>query len=727
MPIGELQINPDRIEHHSLDDGPEIGHDPIDEVALPDSLTAAYPGDSIAEASADSASGTLDESPDGPRVSASSYEEFDDPDDDDPDELSAGAAVALTTRRWRTSDATPMGPDRALPGRARTARPENPRPPKDAEPVEPAAADGFETTADTTRPHAIARALAELSLTGQDPREQPRVADKTTEQDGEDTAAVGEKPEVRAQADDAVNDGAQGSSDVQVHEQGGESAASESDDARADAAGGDGPTDPPDGGRPGADESPEDDEPRRVYELKNIPSMKARGDAALPERPRNYTNFEPHKAEQVRTAQATPTIREVSPKGKRISHTIAGVGSAVINIGKAETARLKISVNPELQDTGVGHRLAMASADELVKQGIRVAKVDIQSEAGLRTLVSVYGNSLSFAADGFDDVLQPTQALEVAQAERPVYAIIDVDRFLETHYEYRPSRNLNIQVIDRVNLNDVLQSEELVSAEEIGTVTQSESDEAPAAIAVGGDVSGPVRGFKERVKGLRNPAEAEHAFTVFEEMLANWKAHVFEFGLSEFRGNAGEDHGFVVLYREFNPQTEQWTLCLSRYHHNVGHPNDITDFTIVDRLDEQANPKDIKKAEAQEQSGAGAARAAATPEEAARERRLEDLANKYEAEGKPERAAAIRRAKDAAEAGRGSAMTRRYTLQQGVYRILDDHGACVGGEVFYRIRSEPVEIPKQESDDELSEAERLEVALASFPDLDGDDTPEQQV
>lgn len=219
------------------------------------------------------------------------------------------------------------------------------------------------------------------------------------------------------------------------------------------------------------------------------------------------------------------------PDGNQSSFQVADDGERrVVN-------NWNITINDGQQDFGIGRRLAKETADELVRQEVDQLDFTIDSEAALRTAVSVFGDSMAYTDPrGEVAVANPKQALELLNRRTPdegeasegMQVAVDIGSFANRHLAYHTAEDET--VFDRCDFANI-------QADESG-------------------MFGEVHAFRQRLLGLPEP-HATNATLAFNELLANYESHVSPV-------NPGERYEVRVSWVR-DPDTDQQHVRLTNY------------------------------------------------------------------------------------------------------------------------------------------------------------------
>lgn len=218
------------------------------------------------------------------------------------------------------------------------------------------------------------------------------------------------------------------------------------------------------------------------------------------------------------------------PGGNRSSYQISE------SEGRWTAVNWRIDINKEQRDLGIGRRLAKETADELIRQGVDTLDFDIESEAALRTAFTVFDHHISYTAPDGSEISTPQQALamiersrsETAESPSGIHASVDIHSFFARDAAYHTTDGEHI--IDRCDFSNA-------QADEHG-------------------MYGEVHAFRQRLLGLPEP-HATNATLAFNELLANYKAHVLPV-------NAGERYEIRTSWVQ-DPDTRQSHIRLTNY------------------------------------------------------------------------------------------------------------------------------------------------------------------
>lgn len=281
---------------------------------------------------------------------------------------------------------------------------------------------------------------------------------------------------------------------------------------------GDGPIDPPNDRRETADDEG------------GLPKRERGDERSLPDAERERL-VEVSRARILHSERDNDTHVLSLPDGNRSSFQVAADGEQRV------ATNWRIDIHEGQQDFGIGRRLAKDTADELIRQEVDRLDFSIDSEASLRTAVTVFGNSISYTDPrGEVDIATPKKALELLNSRTPddgdvgegIQAAVDISSFSDNHLAYHTAEDE--AVFDRCDFANI-------QADKNG-------------------MYGEVHAFRQRLLGLPEP-HATNATLAFNELLANYESHVSPV-------NPGERYEVRVSWVR-DPDTDQQHVRLTNY------------------------------------------------------------------------------------------------------------------------------------------------------------------
>lgn len=210
----------------------------------------------------------------------------------------------------------------------------------------------------------------------------------------------------------------------------------------------------------------------------------------------------------------------------------------VTDAGEQRTAsNWRIDIHDGQQDFGIGRRLAKETADELIRQEVDQLDFSVDSEASLRTAITVFGDSIKYIdPQGAVEVTSPRQALELLNSraqedgvvDEGIQAEVDLGAFSLNQLAYHTAEDET--VFDRCDFANI-------QADENG-------------------MYGEVHAFRARLLDLPEP-HATNATLAFNELLANYESHVSPV-------NPGERYEIRVSWVQ-DPDSEDHHVRLTNY------------------------------------------------------------------------------------------------------------------------------------------------------------------